>query len=261
MIAFRGTDNSLIGWKEDFDLAYMAEIPAQESAYKYLERTTGIFSRKFIVCGHSKGGNLAVFAGTHLNSISQNWLVKIINFDGPGFDFSTANRASFSRFENKVINYVPEESMVGMLLEMVGKRMVVSSSARFMIQHDAFNWEVERSGFVSGTLSSSAILLDRTLKTWLKSISLPEREMFLAAFFDLLGASEGKVIKFDPQENVKEIRNILIKYSKMDKQTKELLTHVFESLRAETTKALSVTIKEKLPRRTAGLKRLTKSEE
>jgi hypothetical protein len=260
MVAFRGTDNSLIGWKEDFDLAYMAEIPAQESAYTYLERTIGYFSCKYIVCGHSKGGNLAVYAGTHLKPARQRKLVKIINFDGPGFDFSVTGRAPFSRFENKVINYIPEESLVGMLLETVGEKKVILSSARFMIQHDAFNWEMERSNFLPGNLSSSAILLDRTLKTWLKEISLSDREQFLAAFFDLLGASEGKVISYDPQDNMKEIKNILVKYSKLNKQTKDLLTHVFESLRAETTKTLSMTIKDLLPRPADGVKRLRQKE-
>ena len=254
VVAFRGTDNSLVGWKEDFQLAYMEQIPAQESACKYLERTIGIFSSKFIICGHSKGGNLAIYAGSHLNPALQNRLTKIINFDGPGFDFSIIQRETFLRSEHKVFSYIPVESMVGMLLEPVGKRTVVSSSGRFINQHNALNWEVERYNFVQGALTSTAKLLEQTLKTWLTEISIPEREIFLEALFEILGASEGTALKFDPQENLKEIKNILTKYSNLDKKTKALLGQVFESLTAETRKTLTAKIKEKLPRRNAGLK-------
>ncbi|MBA4384661.1 MAG: hypothetical protein C0410_07985 [Anaerolinea sp.] len=254
VVAFRGTDNSLVGWKEDFELAYMEQIPAQESACSYLERTIGILSSQFIVCGHSKGGNLAVYAGSHLNSARQSRLTKIINFDGPGFDFSLVNRTSFSHSEHKIINYVPQESMVGLLLEPMGKRTVVSSSGRYIMQHNALNWEVERSKFVHGKLTSNTKLLESTLKTWLTDISLTERAMFLEALFDILGASEGAAIKFDPHENLKEIKNILVKYSKLDKKTKILLGQVFESLTSETRRTLTATIKEKLPRRIAGKK-------
>jgi hypothetical protein len=252
IVAFRGTDNSIVGWKEDFELAYMDQIPAQQSACSYLERTINIFSSQFIVCGHSKGGNLAVYAGSHLNSLRQNRLTKIINFDGPGFNFSVVQKSPFSRYEHKIINYVPEESMVGLLLESIGKREVVSSSARFINQHNAFNWEVERSGFVHGNLSSAAILLEQTLKKWLTEISISDREMFLDALFDILGASEGKTLKVDPQENLKEIKNILSKYSRIDEKTRVLLVQVFESLTSEARKTLSATLKEKLPQKKIG---------
>ena len=194
-VAFRGTDSSVMGWKEDFELAYMEQIPAQESACKYLERTIGIFSSQFIVCGHSKGGNLALYAGSHVNAARQSRITKIINFDGPGFDFSVVQKGLFSHCEHKIWNYIPEDSMVGLLLESVGKRVVVSSSDRLLKQHDAFNWEMERSEFVHGSLSTAAILLEQTLKTWLTEISIPKREMFLEALFEVLGASEGKKIK------------------------------------------------------------------
>ena len=246
VVAFRGTDNSLIGWKEDFELAYMEHIPAQESACRYLDRTIGILSSKFTVCGHSKGGNLAVYAGSHLNSVHQSRLSKIINFDGPGFNIAIVPRASFSHCEHKVINYVPEESIVGMLLEPIGKRTVVSSMARQIYQHNALNWGVERTKFIQGNLSSTTKILESSLKTWLAEISMPEREMFTEALFDILGASEG--ITINPHENLKEIKQIRIKYSKLDENTKVLLSEVFSSLTSETKNILLTTIKDKMPR-------------
>ncbi len=248
VIAFRGTDNSVVGWKEDFALAYMEQIPAHESACQYVKRTMGIFSGRFIVCGHSKGGNLAMYAGSHLNLLQQLKLKKIVNFDGPGFDFSIVQREPFLKSEHKVVNYLPEDSMVGMLLQPVGKRVFVSSEDRFINQHNAFNWVVSRSGFIEGKLSGTAIFMEQTLKTWLTDISISDRETFLAALFDILGASEGKQIVTDPQESLKEYKNILVKYSKMDKNTKALLSRVFDALTAEAGRTLAESIKEKLPR-------------
>jgi hypothetical protein len=248
VIAFRGTDNSVVGWKEDFELAYVEQIPAQEAACQYLERSIGIFTSPFMVCGHSKGGNLAVYAGSHLNVIRHSRLLKILNFDGPGFDFTIVNKSTFSHCEPKVVNYVPEESMVGLLLDPVGKRKVIASSGRLLSQHDAFNWDVERTRFTGGKLSTTATMLEQTLKTWLTDIPIAERETFLEALFDVLGASEGAIIKLDPQENVKEIKKILVKYVKLDTKTKALLTQVFMSLSSQTTKTLTEKIKEKLPK-------------
>ena len=246
--AFRGTDNSLIGWKEDFELAYKEQIPAQESAFQYLERAIGLFSSPFTVCGHSKGGNLAVYAGSHIDILRQSRINRILNFDGPGFDFSVINPSAFTHCEKKVANYIPEESMVGLLLDPVGKRTIVRSASRFIGQHDAFNWEVERTKFVKGKLSSTAKMLEHTLKNWLTEISIPERQTFLEALFEIMGASEGTAIKFDPQENMREIKNILVKYVKLDTKTKVMLTQVFMSLSSQTRRTLAATLKEKLPK-------------
>jgi hypothetical protein len=246
VIAFRGTDNSMIGWKEDLEIAYMEQIPAQESASKYLDRAVGILTGKVIVCGHSKGGNLAVYAGSRLKFMRRNKLAKIINFDGPGFDFSINPKASFSSCEHKVHNYVPEESIVGMLLEPVGERTVVSSSAWGINQHNALNWRVEQSNFEDGNLSGTTKLLEHTLTIWLAELPVPKRKLFIEALFDILGTEEGRTI--DPRQNIKEIKNIMTKYSKLDEETKTLLTDVFSSLTEKTKNTLSTTIKENLPK-------------
>ena len=247
VVAFRGTDNSLIGWKEDFEMAYMEQIPAQESACKYLDRVIGLFSSKVTVCGHSKGGNLAVYASSHLNAARRAKLSRVINFDGPGFDFSIVPQASFSYCPGKVTNYVPEESIVGMLLESIGERIVVSSSSRGINQHNALNWRVKQSQFVGGTLSKTTQLLEDMLKTWLADLPVSKREMLTQALFDILGTSEGRTI--DPKENIKQLKNILTNYSKLDNESKELLTEVFSSLNAMTMDTISKTIKENLPKK------------
>jgi len=248
VIAFRGTDNSVMGWKEDFQLAYLEQIPAQEAARKYLEKSISLFSGKFIICGHSKGGNLAVYAGTHVNSLLQYRISRIINFDGPGFDFSITKRTSFANNEKKVSNYIPAESMVGLLLDPFGKQTVISSQSWLMNQHNAFNWEVEQNRFIPGKLSTTAKMIEQILETWITDIPVPERETFLEAFFEILGASEGASIRFNPQQNLKDIKNILHKYSKLDPKTRALLAKVSSALSDQTRKTLTNEIKAKLPK-------------
>jgi hypothetical protein len=245
VVAFRGTDNSLIGWKEDFEMAYLEQIPAQKSACKYLEQAIGFFSSKVTVCGHSKGGNLAVYASSRLNAGRRARVSRVINFDGPGFDFSIVPQDSFQYCRDKITNYVPEESIVGMLLEPIGERIVISSSSRSINQHNALNWRVKQSQFIGGTLSKTTMLLEDMLKTWLADLPVSKRELLTQALFDILGASEGKTI--DPKENIRDIKSILTKYSKLDKDTKALLTEVFISLNAMTIDTISKTIKESLP--------------
>jgi hypothetical protein len=246
VVAFRGTDKTLVGWKEDFKLAYLEQIPAQQSAHQYLERTLAGLPGRFSICGHSKGGNLAVYAASHIAASDQDRIVNIYNFDGPGFDFSILDRAPYALCEEKILNLVPEESMIGMLFDSVGARTVVASASHYASQHNAFRWEVERTQFTRATLADVAKLLDHTLNTWLTEVSQAERQAFLEAFFDLLEASEGITITSDPLRNLREIKKTLRKYSQMDQETRTLLNQVFGFLSKQTRRTVSKTLREKL---------------
>ncbi len=244
VVAFRGTDNTLIGWKEDFEMAYKEKTPAQESACTYLDRSTGIFSGKVAVCGHSKGGNLAVYAASCLSRGKRSRLTRVINFDGPGFNFSILPRTSFTSCEHKVVNYVPEESVVGMLMETVGKREVITSSARAIYQHNPVTWEMKRTQFNPGVLSDTAKWLEDTLEDWLARLSLEKRRAFIDALFDVLGASEGKTI--DPKEGLQDINQVVKNIANLDQETRKMLVEVFTSITEQAKNSLTQTLKEKL---------------
>jgi len=248
VVAFRGTDNTFVGWKEDFGLAYLEQVPAQESAQKYLEQALKKLHGQVVVCGHSKGGNLAVFAAAHLESPYKKRISRIYNFDGPGFDFKLIDQTPFEHCRDKVINFVPEESMIGMLFEAVGERKVVSSQSHSTSQHNAFFWDVARTGFVRGKLADSAKMLDGILNSWVTELSLPERKKFFESVFDLLGNVDETVIGKDPLNNLAYITNTLVKYNKLDKDTKALINLVFGTLTTQTTRTLTTTIQQKLPR-------------
>lgn len=244
VIAFRGTDRTLIGWKENFELAYMKEVPAQESAATYLDREIGIFSGKVTVCGHSRGGNLAVYAASRLKGIKQSRLLRIINFDGPGFNFSRLPPSSFNKCEQKVLNYVPEESIVGVLLETVGERNVITSSARHLFQHNPVTWGIEQSEFLSGELSETTKLFEETVEKWLSQLSLERRRVFVDALFDVLGASEGKTD--DLKESLQDISKVIKNVSDLDEETRNMLAEVLGSIKDQALDAISKALREKL---------------
>lgn len=247
VVAFRGTDDTLVGWKEDFGWFYLEEIPAQVSACRYLELAIRKMRAPFYVCGHSKGGNLAVYASTHIRPRHQRRIVKILNFDGPGFDFSVVDREPFAFAESRIVNFVPEESIAGMLFEPVGSRKVVSSSVPISSQHNAFNWNLEGAGFVEGELADIASLLDHTVTAWLSGLSREERKSFLEALFSLVDAYDETTTVSDPVKNLRDIKTILDRYSQLDQETKTLVGQVLESLTEQTKRTMSSSIKLRLP--------------
>lgn len=244
VIAFRGTDRTLIGWKENFELAYMKKVPAQESASAYLDREIRILSGKVTVCGHSKGGNLAVYAASRLKGIKRSRLSRIVNFDGPGFNFSILPRSSFSNCASKVVNYVPEESIVGVLLDTVGERNVITSSAHHLFQHNPVTWGIERSEFLSGELSETTKLFEETVEKWLSQLTLERRKAFIDALFDVLGASEGKAV--DAKESLEDISEVIKNISDLDEETRNMLSEVLASIKDQAFDTISRALREKL---------------
>lgn len=164
-VAFRGTDGTLVGWKEDFNMAFSTVVPAQLDAVRYLsdvaERTQG----GIYLCGHSKGGNLAVYAAAFCAPEVQQRILGVRNFDGPGFTQQVLSQTGFARILPRVRTYLPRSSVVGMLLEHEEAFTIVESRSVGIYQHNVYQWEIARGGFVElQQLSASSHLMDRALK-------------------------------------------------------------------------------------------------
>ncbi len=188
-IAFRGTDATIIGWKEDFNMAFQSPVPAQQQALKYLLEVSRKFSGECILGGHSKGGNLAVYSGLSAPEDIQNRILAVYDHDGPGFRDGILSSEGFRRIESKVKKTVPESSVIGMLLECGDNYQVVESSRVWINQHDPFSWKISDSGFcLKETVSNSAKYTDRSLTDWLSSISDDKRELFVDMLFGILSA-------------------------------------------------------------------------
>lgn len=187
-VSYRGTDNTIVGWREDCNLSYMSATPAQAESVRYLNSAIRSFGRSVRVGGHSKGGNLAVYAAGYCEQ--PDLVQEVYSNDGPGFNQLIAEDAGFRDVLPKVRLIIPEGSMIGIILSNPTEKEIVKSCAEGAMQHNPMTWEVECDHFVLADQQSSAsIMLDMTLKKWLDSMDLEERKLFFSSVFDVLEAS------------------------------------------------------------------------
>ena len=186
LVVFRGTDDSIIGWKEDFHLTYMKEIPAQLAARDYLKEVLDKLDNKVWLAGHSKGGNLATYAACHVETSIQDRVQKVYSFDAPGLHSSIRNSDNFKAIEGKILSIIPENSIVGMMLETPETDLVVKSKTFGLLQHLMVSWEIEGDQFkVVPKVTEDSIQVDQTLKSWTASLSEEELRDFFDLFFGL----------------------------------------------------------------------------
>lgn len=197
-IAYMGTDRSLAGWKEDFNMSFLEAVPAQTRATAYAtEIASACPDRVLRIGGHSKGGNLAAWAAVHISEELQNRLAAAYNNDGPGFSQGFLEREEYQRVANKIHIYIPESSIVGVLLEHAEDYAVIDSNNRAVMQHEPLSWGVLGTKFVHlGQRSQLGQLSDGVLREWIGSMSSQEREEFSDALFEILSMS-GKARTLD----------------------------------------------------------------
>lgn len=189
-VSFRGTDNSLVGWKEDFNMAFETDVPSQRAAVAYLERVARGVTGKLYVGGHSKGGNLAVYSAMNCSEQAYARIEKVFSHDGPGFTAEAMASGDFAARVGKVSKTVPESSVIGMMFEQQEEYSVVRSTARGALQHDPFSWVVEGADFVrADKVSRSAVAIDQSINQWFADMSREERAGFIDALFQVLYAS------------------------------------------------------------------------
>ena len=192
-IAFRGTDDSIVGWREDFNLSFMQSTAAQDEAVKFLDEFLAGYAGSVTVGGHSKGGNLAVYAAAFCKYTDRIDLV--FSNDGPGFNQYITQREEYKAILPKVRLIIPEDSMIGIIMSNTDSKEVIRSDAEGVQQHDPLTWLVERDSFVKAQQQSSgSLLLDATLKKWLESMSLEEREKFFTSVFDIIDETGAKTL-------------------------------------------------------------------
>lgn len=186
-IAFRGTDNTLTGWKEDFNMTFQSSIPAQRLALEYVQEFTAAHPIPIWMGGHSKGGNLAVYSAAKCGELLQKRIVEVHNQDGPGFSEAMMDDPGYRAILPKLRSYVPQSSVIGMLLEHEEPYTIIKSSQIGIMQHDPYSWQILGPNFCSvEELTADSRFLDRTFKNWLSKMSNEERSAFFDTVFELL---------------------------------------------------------------------------
>lgn len=188
-VAFRGTDTTVAGWKEDFNMSYMPETEGQLSAVRYLNEVGAEIKRPIRVGGHSKGGNFAVYASAFCEREIQDRILAVYTNDGPGFRNEVMEREAFKRILPKVVSIVPDTSIIGMLLTSNVGHVVVKSRERGLRQHDALTWMVRRNRFKTAKQSALGSFINKSQKEWLSRIDDESREMFVNTLFSFFEAT------------------------------------------------------------------------
>ena len=189
-LSFRGTDNTLVGWKEDFNMAFETGVPSQYAAVAYLGRVAPSIEGPLYLGGHSKGGNLAVCAAARCPEGIAERAARVFSHDGPGFTEGALADELWKERSGLVSKTVPRSSVIGMLFERQEDYTVVESSTAGLTQHDPFSWVVEGEDFVwQEGLGRGASFVDRGLNEWIASMTRAEREGFVETLFSVLHAA------------------------------------------------------------------------
>ena len=191
-LVFRGTDDTMIGWKEDFKLTYVQEIPAHRAAVAYLEAYFEKYAGKVTVSGHSKGGNLALYAVAHVNDLLREQIEKVYMLDAPGLQEKSLESDGYKAIRERVTVIRPEESIVGIMLYNDIEPIVVKSNASGIMQHAVTSWQFnEETGelILAERQTDLSQNLEKTFKQWMKELSSQELKILFDILFDTLMSS------------------------------------------------------------------------
>ena len=223
-VAFRGTDSTIVGWREDFNMAFESPVPAQSAAVKYLNEAAALTDGPLILGGHSKGGNLAVYAAAHADPILQSRIRLVYSFDGPGLDDATMASEGYANIARRIRSFIPQQSVVGLLMTYHPDYTVVKSNGVGLFQHDSFTWQVLGTDFIAVTeLDVSSQLVDHTVHEWLAKVSPQQRRVFINTIFDILEASGAATIKELLRDVPRHAPAILKALQKIDLETAKMV--------------------------------------
>ncbi len=227
-ISFRGTDDRIIGWKEDFNLSYMT-VPAETEAVLYLQEVMGGRIQEIRMGGHSKGGHLAIYAATQtLPEIAQR-IKNIYSFDGPGFGFNKEilETPQFTFIEQKIEKFIPQTSIVGRLLTSSVRPMVIRSNEHGIMQHNPLSWEVEGKEFYElASTDKVSDTFEETLSSWLDEMSFLQRKVFVDDLFSVFEASGADTMSSMTKVGIKGTRAMITRMKEINDSSGRVRTLV-----------------------------------
>lgn len=254
-IAFRGTDETIVGWKEDFNMAFLSPIPGQSYSVKYLNMVTSRLRTSFYVGGHSKGGNLAVYSAMKCLPEVQKRIKRVYCMDGPGFRPEILECCGYHKIEERVIRILPHSSIVGMLFEMGMDYQVVESNRLGLAQHDPFTWQVEGDAFVyAEDIYEGRRFVDETINEWILSLNEQQLKTFVNTLYQVISASGAEDLITFAADWRGSMNRIMAALKNVDEQTAEILKKIIKSLFEIMGSRLKAEVKQNIPAKTAKIR-------
>ena len=243
-VSFRGTDSSITGWKEDFLMSITAETEGAKEAVSYLNDVAASVDGDFILGGHSKGGNFAMYAAAFAEDAVKERILKVYNNDGPGFREEIVRSAAYRELLPKITNIVPQTSIIGRLLSNEAAHTVVKSTAAGIFQHDVTTWEVTKDKFVRAEPDAFSDFVEKSLGTWLETMDDEARKSLVETVFSMIEMTEAETFA-EFGENLFKNTGLIIKgLGRLPKEKRSELTAALGGL-AEAGRA---TVLDKIPK-------------
>lgn len=230
-VSYRGTDDTLVGWKEDFNMSFKSHIASQLDSAKYINEVAKKYKQKIRIGGHSKGGNLAVYAATYADKSVKKRIINVYNNDGPGFMEEITETDEYKQAINKVHTYIPQSSVIGRLLNHEEKYTIVQSVQKGLMQHDLYSWQLEGKKLISlAEVTNESQFVDKTIKGWLKEIEPKQREAVVDAIFEIINTTNANSFKEIKEKLFTDVRLMLKKYQSLDDESKKMIMEFFQIL-------------------------------
>lgn len=226
-VIYRGTDNTLVGWREDFNMAYQTQVPAQAAAAYYLSKAVKETDGPIRLIGHSKGGNLAVYAAAGVSEKIQDRIESIWSYDGPGMNMEMARSEGFGRIRSKIRSYIPQTSIIGLLMEYYEPYTVVRSTAKGLEQHDPLTWQVYGRRFeeMPGVDRTACVVRD-TLHEMLTNSTPEQRAAFVDALFRMADNTNATKMSDILNEKFRSFRKMYGSRKDLDPETRRTFTRL-----------------------------------
>jgi hypothetical protein len=231
-VAFEGTDDTLIGWQEDFRMSYECPVPAQLRAAEYLRAVAAAHPlRRIYVGGHSKGGNLAMYAAVHCGPEYRHRIRTVYNNDGPGFCDDTIASPEYTELRSRIHTYLPESSIVAVLLEHDNNYKIVKSAAAGLFQHDAYSWQIRGADFeYTDQRTAFGQETEAIVDRFISELSPERKRQFGEALFAILQSTEQQTVSGITGNKLQSFRRILSSYADLDPKVRSVLNDSFSAL-------------------------------
>ena len=244
-ISFRGTDDTIIGWKEDFNLS-TGVVPAQERAVEYMQRISDKASGMLRVGGHSKGGNLAIYGSVMCKSVHDK-ILEIYSNDGPGFSKEFQDSPETAEMMPKIIRIIPEYSIIGTLLEHEKQPIIVASTSRGLLQHDGFSWEVQGPGLVRrDSLNKTALRFIEILHKWIDGMDTEQKRLLIEDLFATLQASGYENLSEVQSGGIKSLAAMVKRLDKFAPESRGMMQELLTAICGGWLEQLQENTKDKL---------------
>ncbi len=230
-VGFRGTDESIVGWKEDLNLAFSEPVPGQRLSVSYLEQAAQTIQSGLYVGGHSKGGNLAVYASMNCSAGVRERIDRIYDHDGPGFRPEVRQKSAYEEIAGRIYKTVPRSSCVGMLLYTEENYKVVKSKTIGLAQHNPYTWLIRDDNFkIVEEIRAGRKFMDQALNEWILSLDQEQMHTFVDTLYRVVQASETDNLIDFTANWLKSIHKIGTALKEVDRDTADVIVQIMRAL-------------------------------